>query len=154
MPATLPTSPPHDLRSKLKAIDRDLAELRTERAELILERDAAKAAFAAVPGYDTASSSEFQRAEKAALAVAACDDKIEKAQQAQVGVLRLMGQQQDAQGGADTSEATARLKSQPGAWLASVLDPGRPPSPRSMTPPASRPSRSAWMWIALARASP
>jgi HK97 family phage major capsid protein len=121
MTATLPAPPAHDLRSKLKAIESDLAGLRTDRAELVRERDAAKAAFAAVPGYDTASP-EFQRAERAVHALSAKDDAIEKAQQAQVGVLRLMGQAQDAEGGAASGEVAARLKAQPAAWLGAVLD--------------------------------
>ena len=56
------------------------------------------------------------------LALSAHDTRIDKAAQAQVGVLRLMGQAQDAQDGAASGEVATRLKSQPGEWLGAVLD--------------------------------
>src|SRR3954451_15935457 len=99
MPATLTPSPKRELGDKLKTIDADLARLRTERADLARERDVAKAEFTAVPGYDTVAG-EFKAGERSMLAFAAKDAEIEKSQQAEVGILRLLGQAQDAGGGA------------------------------------------------------
>jgi HK97 family phage major capsid protein len=112
-------------RAKLTEIESKIRELREKRAGAILTRDRARDAFALVPGYDT-NSREFKAAQVTVKAVEDIDAQVADAQQAQVGVLRLLGQDTSKARGDDFNggdrHAVELLKSEPGRWLASALD--------------------------------
>jgi hypothetical protein len=114
MSSTLTKSDP-TLRDKLDAVERDLAQLRERRAVAARERDDAQAAFARRPDYDV-SPAEFRKAEAAVKHVGGIDDQIEKTQQAQTGLLRMIS--------GHTSVDKAAIESgdvrQPGAWLSRI----------------------------------
>jgi HK97 family phage major capsid protein len=82
---------PSTLQEKLAQVEADLDQLRDERASAVVEREAAKAAFAGGDTYDT-ETPEFKQAEQAVGKVGAIDDKIANAQAAQVGILKMLGQ--------------------------------------------------------------
>jgi hypothetical protein len=81
-----------ELKRKLAQVEDDLSALRDERAEAVKARDAAKEAFASADGYDT-NSDEFKAAQDAVRAVGEIDDRIADAQSAQVGILKMLGQE-------------------------------------------------------------
>jgi HK97 family phage major capsid protein len=112
--------PMDDLRVKLRRVEDELHDLRDRRAVKKRDADAAKTQFAATPGHNT-DSAEFKSAEAAVAAVKDLDGKIRDAQAAQVGILKLMGQEPEGASDGDARELE-RLKSQPGRWLAAVLD--------------------------------
>lgn len=84
-----------ELKTKLTQVEDDLKNLRDERAAKVRVRDEAKAAFAALDGYDT-NSDEFKAAESAIKDVGEIDDKIAQTSAAQVGILKMLGQQDPA----------------------------------------------------------
>jgi HK97 family phage major capsid protein len=79
------------LREKLQQVEDDLTQLRTDRADKLRKADELKKTWADEPGYDTESDSY-----KAAIAARAEVDEvgtaIEKARDAQLGILRMIGQ--------------------------------------------------------------
>src|SRR3954447_1095912 len=93
------------LKKKLKQVEDDLAQLRSERADKIKARNEAREAFAAAPGYDT-DSDEYKTANEAVKAVGEVDEKINEAQAAQVGILKMLGQSDN------TSEGNVTLSRQ------------------------------------------
>jgi HK97 family phage major capsid protein len=84
-----------DLKSKLKQVEDDLSQLRNDRAEKAKARDTAKEAFAKLDGYDV-ESAEYKAAEAAIKSVSEVDEKIAQTQAAQVGILKMLGQQDPA----------------------------------------------------------
>lgn len=80
------------LRKKLKQVEDDLAQLRKERADKIKARDTAREAFASTDGYDT-DSDEYKAAHEAVKSVGEVDERISQVQDAQVGILRMLGQE-------------------------------------------------------------
>lgn len=79
------------LKDKLDRVENDLAAKRSERAEKMKDRDAAKAAFAGVDEYDT-NSQEFKDATEAVKAVGEIDEALAELSQRQVGLLKMLGQ--------------------------------------------------------------
>jgi HK97 family phage major capsid protein len=124
MPAPATANGAADLKSKLKAVEDELAALRERRAVQAREADSAKAAFAATPGHST-NSVQFKQAQAAVSEVKALDEQIAEVQAGHIGILRMLGQEPGATGkdgaGSDT-RTLERLKSEPGRWLAAVLD--------------------------------
>jgi hypothetical protein len=96
------------LRSKLSQVEDDMAQLRTERAEKIKERDKAKQAFAASDGYDL-DSPEYKAAERAVRELGEVDDNLADRQAAQVGILKMLGQS-ERDVAKDSGVGTGRLK--------------------------------------------
>src|SRR4051794_21115631 len=84
-----------DLKDKLKQVEDDLSQLRTERAEKAKTRETAKEAFSKLDGYDV-ESDEYKAAEQAIKAVSEVDEKIVQTQAAQVGILKMLGQHDPA----------------------------------------------------------
>jgi HK97 family phage major capsid protein len=80
-----------DLRQKLTQVEDDLSQLRTDRAEKVRVRDEAKSAFAAVDGYDT-NGPEYLAAVDKSREVSEIDERIVDTQNAQVGILKMLGQ--------------------------------------------------------------
>jgi HK97 family phage major capsid protein len=79
------------LKQKLRTVEDDLAQLRRERADKLKARDEAREKFAAAPGYDT-HSDEYKSANEAVKAVGEVDERIAEVQSAQVGILKMLGQ--------------------------------------------------------------
>src|SRR4051794_16636263 len=81
---------PEGLRAKLRKCEDDLASLREQRAVAVRDADQKKAAFAASRGYDV-NSAEGRAATAAVAKVRELDSQIAESQEAQVGLLRLIG---------------------------------------------------------------
>lgn len=79
------------LRGKLKQVEDDLSQLRTERAEKARKLAEAKSAFAALDGYDT-NSDEYKKASDASRELSETEGKITDVQNAQVGILKMLGE--------------------------------------------------------------
>lgn len=117
-----PTLAGEGLRSKVKEIDEDLGSLRDERAQAAAALKAATVAFAAVDGYDP-ESPEYKSAQDAREAVEEIEGRIAKAQTAQMGVLKMLGQSDPSagergknEGGAGSGDPEAS-----GAWSAKAM---------------------------------
>lgn len=82
------------LRDKLQQVEDDLTQLRTDRADKLRKADELKRAWAEMPGYDTESDA-YKAAVEARGEVDEVGTKIEKAREAQVGILRMIGQAGD-----------------------------------------------------------
>src|SRR4051794_18445489 len=118
MPPASTASPNAELRARLKAVEADISRLRDERADLAAQREQAKAAFAGRGDYDTGST-EFKAAERAIRAVNDAEVAIEREQQKQLALLRMLG---EGDGGMRTKAVGfgANLKG-PGEWLAATI---------------------------------
>jgi HK97 family phage major capsid protein len=101
-----------DLRAKLSQVEDDLTQLRTDRAEKARKREEAKAAFASVEGYDT-NSDEYKLAQSAVREVSEIDGQIVEVQNAQVGILKMLGQDP---AGADRDGDRRKAFSSDGSW--------------------------------------
>ena len=86
------------LKTKLKQVEDDLSQLRSERADKVKARDAAKAAFEAadVASDKLTESAEFKAVTDAVKGVGEIDDKIHNIESAQVGILKALGQSDPA----------------------------------------------------------
>src|SRR5215212_7471331 len=86
-----------DLRDRLKAVQEELRTKRSERAEAVKDRDAAKEAFAGVEpnGQKITEMPEFSAAEQAVRVVGTIDDTIADLGVAERGILELMGEADD-----------------------------------------------------------
>jgi DNA repair ATPase RecN len=123
-----------DLKSKLKQVEDDLSQLRNDRAEKAKARDTAKEAFAKLDGYDV-ESAEYKAAESAIKAVSEVDEKIAQTQAAQVGILKMLGQQDPAAAPGARVEKTPSASSSPTAT--------RRCAPRASSSPAAASATSA-----------
>ena len=87
------------LKTKLKQVEDDLSQLRSERADKVKARDAAKAAFEAadVATDKLTESAEFKAVTEAVKGVGEVDDRIHNIEQAQVGILKALGQNDPAE---------------------------------------------------------
>jgi HK97 family phage major capsid protein len=118
------TAPNRDLRERLRAARDELAELRSERAALVRDREAKKAALAALPTTDIrqlSRSPEFRAAEGASRKAADVAERIEAAQEAEAAILAMLG---ESPGGGRRRPAAIGDLSAPGAWLASIAQGG------------------------------
>lgn len=88
------TSTTGDLRARLKATRESIAEARQERVTAAQEREQAKQAFLAadVAPEQMTSSQEFKAAEQAVARLGEIEDRIADLQQAERGILSLMGE--------------------------------------------------------------
>jgi HK97 family phage major capsid protein len=111
-------APDDGLRSKLAQVEDDLTQLRSERAEAVRKRDQAKGEFAKLEAYD-ANSDQFKSAMAATGQLGAIDDKIAEAQQVQVGVLKMLGQDREPARSADRGKAETNGRE--GTWDSSAL---------------------------------
>jgi HK97 family phage major capsid protein len=82
------------LRDELKRVEGQLAELRTERAGKVKNRNEAREEFLKLPEEqrNTTDSDEFKKVEKAVGEVGAIDDKLGDLQNVQVGLLKALGE--------------------------------------------------------------
>ena len=80
------------LKDKLKRVEDDISAARDERAAKVAERESAKETFAASDNLST-DSPEFKAAEDAVREVGAIDDRLADLQAAQVGILRMLGEE-------------------------------------------------------------
>lgn len=108
-----------ELQSKLKNVEAELKDLRDERADKAKEMETAKEAFAAVDGYD-ADSPEFKAAEEAVRAVGEIAEQIASKQIIQTGILKMLGQNPDAQREKEQAETGTEAPSQR-AWQAKAM---------------------------------
>ena len=112
--------PDAKLREQLKVIEAEIASLTTKMATKRSALDAAKNRFTSEADYEVGSP-VFKAAESARDELHAVEAEIAERTKAQVGLLQLLGDHKPGTGSSD-STALARLKSEPGEWLASVLD--------------------------------
>lgn len=112
--------PDAKIKEQLKAIESDIATLATKLAGRRTALDTAKAAFASEADYEVGSP-VFKAAEAARDELHAVEGEMDAKVKAQVSLLQLLGDYKPGTGTSD-STALARLKSEPGEWLSSVLD--------------------------------
>src|SRR4051812_16711653 len=86
------------LRDQLTAIRDELAQARQLRAARVRDRDAAKEAFARAdtPPSKMTSDPNFQAGQRAVHAIEQADARLNELQQAELGVLQLLGEAQRA----------------------------------------------------------
>src|SRR4051812_42828748 len=82
-----------DLRKRLDEVEDNLTQLRRERADKARVREEAKASLASVEGALNPESEEYKKALSATKSVGETDDKLTELQVVQVGLLKIMGQQ-------------------------------------------------------------
>jgi HK97 family phage major capsid protein len=105
------------LKDKLKSVEAQLDEARNERAAKAKERDAAREAFAGIDGADT-SSPEFQQARKAVEELGQVEQRISGLSEAQVGILKMLGNDPAITRKADTGGDD---RDETGEWSAKSL---------------------------------
>jgi hypothetical protein len=123
------THPDPTLRQKLETVEAAVIDARQRRAVAARDRDQAKAAFAAVKGYDM-TSPQYKTAQAAVQKVDDIDAELAGLQEAQVGILKLIGGGASPNGHRADNRDVERFKSEPGLWLSSVLDRRKSEIPR------------------------
>jgi HK97 family phage major capsid protein len=125
MPAAAAAPPLDALRVQLRGIRDSIHQARAERAEALSRRDSAREAVARMntPPSELVRTEEFRAAERAQEQLSACDDRLIDLQNAERGVLALLGESPGGNGNGhhDHRVATQRLVSEPGRWLSTVL---------------------------------
>lgn len=114
---------PKALKKKLDQVESDLASARDERAKKVTEREQAKAAFAGTDVNDV-ESTEFKAAQDAVQAVGEIDDSIANLQTLQVGLLKMVGQNDRAEeivGGGSRAETDEKAQTTSKGWDAASL---------------------------------
>ncbi len=113
--AVTPAPKDASLKVKLRRVEDELSEARDERVKLVATRDEAREKYAGSEDISP-DSAEFKEAEKAVKELGECDEKIAKLQEVQIGMLRMLGDEQPA-----TRAIDGRNDDQSKGWDSSKL---------------------------------
>lgn len=101
------------VKAKLKDVESELGEKRDELAGLAAARDEARTAWSSTEGPLSQDSPEFEAAQAAVAAHGECADRIAELQAIQVGALKMLGKDPEAQARAGREERAAGDPSDP-----------------------------------------